>query len=96
MSQISSAPSLSALQFRDFNRRLALAFGAVILVLMTVVLLAGNFLLQRVVNQEEEKLSTLLTGVLAESVSRIGFSGKYQARLLLEEIHSDIQTSVIC
>ena len=55
MSQISSAPSLSALQFRDFNRRLALAFGAVILVLMTVVLLAGNFLLQRVVNQEEEK-----------------------------------------
>ena len=87
MSQISSAPSLSALQFRDFNRRLALAFGAVILVLMTVVLLAGNFLLQRVVNQEEEKLSTLLTGVLAESVSRIGFSGKYQARLLLEEIH---------
>ncbi len=80
-------PTLGSLQFRNFNRRLAFAFGAVILVLMTVVLLAGNFLLQRVVHQEEEKLSTLLTGILAESVSRIGFSGKYQTRLLLEEIH---------
>ncbi|WP_415033412.1 EAL domain-containing protein [Azonexus sp.] len=91
-------PSLGAQQFRDFNRRLAFAFGALILLLMAVVLLAGNVLLQRLVNQEEERLSTLLTGVLAESINHIGFSSKYQARLLLEEIqkqHPEIRYLLI-
>ncbi|MFZ5483104.1 MAG: EAL domain-containing protein [Pseudomonadota bacterium] len=72
--------------FADVDRRLAWAFGGLILALMVVVLLAGGWYIQRVMDREEGKLSTLLTQVLANSVSRVSFSGKYHARLLLEEI----------
>ena len=72
--------------FRNVERRITLAFGALILLLMIIVLFAGGFYLQGVMEREENKLSTLLTQVLANSVSRISFSGKYHARLLLEEL----------
>lgn len=78
-----------ALAFADFDRRLALAFGAVILLFTLIVLLASGVYLRGVMDREEEKLSTLLTQVLAESVSRVGFSGKYQTRLLLEELRAE-------
>jgi diguanylate cyclase (GGDEF)-like protein/PAS domain S-box-containing protein len=74
--------------FADVDRRLALAFGGLILLLMLVALLAGGWYLRGVTEREENRLSTLLTEVLSNSVSRISFSGKYHARLLLEEIQA--------
>ena len=68
------------------GRRLALAFGLLILLLMVAVLLAGGLYLRGVMESEQDKLSTLTTEVLANAVSRVSFSGKYHARLLLEEI----------
>ncbi len=70
----------------DVDRRLALAFGGLIFLLMMTVLLAGGLYLRGVMESEQDRLSTLTTRVLANAVSRISFSGKYQARLLLEEI----------
>ncbi|MEJ2608960.1 MAG: response regulator [Candidatus Thiodiazotropha sp.] len=70
----------------DVGRRLALIFGVLILVLMLVVLLAGGLYLRGVMESEENRLATLTTQVLAHAVSRISFSGKYHARLMLEEI----------
>ncbi|MEW5769004.1 MAG: EAL domain-containing protein [Pseudomonadota bacterium] len=72
----------------DVDRRLALAFGGLILALMTLVMLAGGWYLRGIMEREEDKLSTLLTEVLANSVSRVSFSGKYHARLLLEDIQA--------
>jgi diguanylate cyclase (GGDEF)-like protein/PAS domain S-box-containing protein len=79
--------------FADVDRRLNLAFGGLILGLMVAVLVAGGLLLRDIMEREESKLSTLLTRVLSQAVSRVSFSGKYHARLLLEEIattHSGI------
>jgi diguanylate cyclase (GGDEF)-like protein/PAS domain S-box-containing protein len=70
----------------NVDRRIALAFGGLILGLMAVVLIAGGLFLRGVMEREEENLSTLTTQVLANAVSRVSFSGKYQSRLLLEEI----------
>jgi len=72
--------------FLDMDRRLTLGYGGLVLALMLVVLVAGGVYLKSVMEREEERLSTLITQVLASSVSRISFSGKYHARLLLEEI----------
>lgn len=71
---------------RNVDRRLAFAFGGLIIALMVAVLLAGGGYLRGVMEREENRLSTLLTQVLSNAVSRISFSGKYHARLMLEEI----------
>jgi PAS domain S-box-containing protein len=70
----------------DVGRRLAIAFGGLILFLMLVVLLVGGLYLRDVMEREEDRLSTLTTQVLANAVTRVSFSGKYHSRLLLEEI----------
>jgi len=75
-------------RFANIDRRLALAFGGLILVLMMIVLFAGGRYLRGVMETEQDRLATLTTRVLTNAVSRVSFSGKYQARLLLEEIKS--------
>lgn len=72
--------------FANFDRRIALSFGVLILALMVIVLLAGGFYYRDFAEREQDKLSTLVTQILAKSVNRISFSGKYHSRLLLEEI----------
>ena len=77
----------------DVDRRMALAFGGLIFVLMAVILLAGGGYLYQVMSREQDKLSSLTTRVLANAVNRISFSGKYHARLMLEEVkqsHPDL------
>ena len=78
--------SINPRALENVDRRIALAFGGLILGLMAVVLVAGGLYLRGVMEHEEEKLSALTTQVLANAVGRVSFSGKYHARLLLEEI----------
>jgi diguanylate cyclase (GGDEF)-like protein/PAS domain S-box-containing protein len=85
---LQSALDADTRPLEDVDRRLAFAFGGLILALMLVVLLASGLYLRGVMEREENRLSTLLTEVLSNSVSRISFSGKYHARLLLEEIEA--------
>lgn len=74
-------PNLSSI-----DRRLTLAFGGLIFSLMIAILLVSVWYLRGVMEREQDRLAKLTTQVLVNSVSRISFSGKYQARLLLEEI----------
>ena len=78
----------------DVGRRLALTFGILILVLMLIVLLAGGLYLRTSMEREQDRLSAVATQVLANAVSRISFSGKYHARLMLEEIKAG-QPSIV-
>ncbi len=75
-----------ASSFADVDHRLSLSFGALILAMMLIVILVGGFYLKQVMEREEDRLGTILTEVLANSVSRVSFAGKYHARLLLEEL----------
>jgi diguanylate cyclase (GGDEF)-like protein/PAS domain S-box-containing protein len=68
------------------DRRLTFSFGVLILVLMLSALTAAVIYLNGVMKREEQQLSTLLTQVLSVSVSRVSFSGRYHAQLLLEDI----------
>ncbi len=71
------------------DRRLTLSFGVLILALMLIVLTGAVIYLNGVMKREEQQLSTLLTKVLAVSVSRVSFSGRYHAQLLLEDLLAD-------
>jgi diguanylate cyclase (GGDEF)-like protein/PAS domain S-box-containing protein len=75
--------------FTNFDRRIGLSFGALLLALLLAALLAGGLYYQRVAEREQETLSALVSQILAKSVNRISFSGRYHARLLLEEIVKD-------
>ncbi len=86
MKSLTNEASYTLPNLVDVDRRLALAFGGLIFLLMVAVLLAGGLYLRGVMESEQDRLSTLTTRVLANAVSRVSFSGKYQARLLLEEI----------
>jgi diguanylate cyclase (GGDEF)-like protein/PAS domain S-box-containing protein len=89
MTERNNGNTVNPLDFSNVDRRLALAFGGLILLLMATVLLAGGHYLRGIMEREEDKLAKLLTGVLAESVNRVSFSGKYQTRLLLAELKSE-------
>ena len=69
-----------------FDRQMAIGFGALVLVMMVVVCMAGIFTYRRVAMSYEKQLTTALAGVLGDSINRTSFSGRYHVRLLLEEI----------
>lgn len=71
---------------KRLEHRMYAAFGAMIGLMILVVLLSAGAYFQYALSRAQEDLSTVLTRILADSVNRISFSGKYQARLLLEEI----------
>lgn len=76
-------------EFDDFERRIGWSFGMAILVLLTIALVLGGIYFRGVTDREQNTLSSLVTEVLANAVSRVSFSGKYHARLLVEEIQAD-------
>ena len=47
--------------------------------------MASVWYLHGIMEREQDRLAKLTTEVLSNSVSRVSFSGKYHARLLLEE-----------
>jgi diguanylate cyclase (GGDEF)-like protein len=74
----------------ETDRHINFAFGLLILSLMLIVLFSGGFYVTNVMNKEENQLSQIITAVLAKSISKVSFSGKYHARLLVEEIKNDL------
>lgn len=80
------------------DQRLAISFGILIFFLMMTVLLVSGIYLKGIMDREEKTLSTLFTQVLATSISRVSFSGRYHAQLLLEDTKkefSDIRSLLI-
>lgn len=68
------------------DRRISWAFGVLIFVLMLLGVSLGGTYLWQLMQQEEDHLTAILTSVLADSVGRVSFAGKYQARLMLEDL----------
>jgi len=68
------------------DKYINLSFGALILTLMMTVLVAGVTYVWDVMHTEEQRLSNIITEILAKSASKVSFSGKYHSRLLLQEI----------
>ena len=74
-------------------RRLVIGFGTLLLVLLIAGLVGGWLYLWRSVEADEQRLAVTLADVLAESIHRVSFSGKYHGQLLVEgfvEDHPDL------
>jgi PAS domain S-box-containing protein len=72
------------------DNRLAISYGLLVLVLMLVVSLVASSSFLRLQGVEEDRLAGAIAAVLSDSISRVSFSGKYQARLLVEEMKARV------
>lgn len=68
------------------DQRLAIGFGTVILIAMLSVMVSSVWMTFDVIEKEETQLITILAKLVSKSVSRVGFAGKYQTRILIKEL----------
>ena len=68
------------------DRNIALAFGSLVLVLMLVVLLLGSYYSTRLAEENERELEATIVGMLSTSMQRVSFSGKFHARMFVEQM----------
>lgn len=75
--------------YSDIDKRLALSYGLLIFSLMLTAMLATGWYFYNTMEREQNRLARLTAQVLAESLGKVSFSGKYQARLLLEDLQDN-------
>ncbi len=72
------------------DRRLALSFGALILILMLTVAGVAVQLFSQLNKKEEDRLASVIAMTLDQAIGKVSFSGKYHTRLLLEEMKEKV------
>ncbi|MBN2705878.1 MAG: PAS domain S-box protein [Deltaproteobacteria bacterium] len=72
------------------DRKLALSFGAIVLLLMLALFSIAGHLFTQLYEKEEDRLSSMLATIFADSIAKVSFSGKYHTRLFVEEIQDRI------
>ncbi len=74
--------------FTGIERRLSVSYGMLIFILMGIIFLSAVSYFNFVINKEQNRLSSVIASSIGDSINRVSFSGKYQARLLIEELVS--------
>ncbi|NWF67096.1 MAG: hypothetical protein HXX81_06475 [Campylobacterales bacterium] len=72
----------------EIDKKIALAFGGIFFVFVLFVFVAGIIYTTKSIQNEQTRLSALVGNIVEESINRVSFSGKYQARIFIEEIYS--------
>ena len=75
---------------RQIDRKRALFFGILIVLIMLIVSSVSGYLYLSLQRYEEDRLTLTIGTILSESINRISFSGKYHTRLLLEELQKKL------
>jgi PAS domain S-box-containing protein len=86
MEMVQPSPSLQ----RKIDRKRGFAFGLVMFLIMLIASTISGRLFYSLRNDEENRLVQTIGTILGESVGRISFSGKYHARILLEEMRKQL------
>ncbi len=74
--------------FSQIERKLSVSYGMLIFALMGIIFLSAVSYFNFVINKEQNRLSSVIASSIGDSINRVSFSGKYQARLLIEEFAS--------
>ena len=72
--------------FSKIDRKLSLSFGALIFALMATIFVFSVTYFWQLVNQEQNRLGSVIASSIGDSINKVSFSGKYQARLLIEDL----------
>jgi len=72
------------------DRKLALSFGTIVLLLMLTASGSAGYLFNQLNSRMENLLSGTIITILTESIAKVSFSGKYHARLFVEEMQARV------
>lgn len=73
-------------RLKSEDQKLAVLMGLMLLVLMMIVLAASSSLFTRLQNEYNRRLSIAIAETVSESISRVGFAGKFHTRKLVGEL----------
>ncbi|ABK44953.1 multi-sensor hybrid histidine kinase [Magnetococcus marinus MC-1] len=69
-----------------FDRKLAVSFGAVVLLVMLTVSAVSWYAFDAIMKDQEARLARIIGSVVGEAVGRVSFSGKHHTRLLVKDL----------
>ncbi|MEW6710494.1 MAG: response regulator, partial [Candidatus Riflebacteria bacterium] len=72
---------------QNVDQKIALFMGLMLLVLMIIVLVVSNSLFNQLQKEYNNRLSTALASTISESITRVGFSGRFHTRKLVKELY---------
>lgn len=73
-------------RLKSEDQKLAVLMGLMLLILMMIVLAASSSLFTRLQNEYNRRLSVAIAETVSESISRVGFAGKFHTRKLVGEL----------
>lgn len=76
----------TTVSFVHFGRKIAIGFSILVLMMMLLVAFIGFHFYNHTSKTNDRELQETITSLLAHSINRISFSGKYHARLLINQI----------
>ncbi len=82
-------PKRQSLKSED--QKLAVLMGLILLLLMMIVLVASSHLFNRLQNEYNRRLSVAIAETVSESITRVGFAGKFHTRKLVGELSESVK-----
>ncbi|MDD2698877.1 MAG: PAS domain S-box protein [Arcobacteraceae bacterium] len=79
---------------RDLSRidkKLFVYFGFLIFALLVTIFLTTLFYFNFIIQKEQDRLGSIIANSVGNSINRVSFSGKYQARLLVQDLQKQNQ-----
>lgn len=70
----------------NIEKKLSLNYGFFIFFLLTTIFLTTLFYFKKIIIDEQKRLSSVIASSIGESINKVSFAGKYQARLLIEDL----------
>jgi len=79
-------PAGQDVSLTTLDRKLAISFALLLFVLMVTVLLVGGYYYQKVMAREEDKLTTMVTHTINDSITHVSFAGAAHVQALVEDL----------
>jgi len=71
------------------DKKLSAYFGLLIVALLIIVSFTAMVYFNFIINKEHDRLGSIIANSVGNSINRVSFSGKYQARLLVEDLKNE-------
>jgi len=71
------------------DKKLSAYFGLLIVALLVIVSFTAIVYFNFIINKEHDRLGSIIANSVGNSINRVSFSGKYQARLLVEDLKNE-------
>ncbi len=76
------------IMLKKFKSNIVYMYVIFIFILMSILVILGKSYYEKVIDKESAQLSTTITNIVNDAITKISFSGKYHSTLLIKDIVS--------